>query len=102
MLCGYVCERTPSRKMQKGDKPEDSDLLLPFEAGNLSREYKEYLRARRNNLVASIQKLPILWKSFLLLDQIWFTEFDDLGRLREPEKMFPLILLMNATSGCAR
>lgn len=77
-------------------EPQESDLLLPFESQNIPQQYREYYRTKRNNLFASIQGFPELWKYYILLDEIWLREFDDLKPARDPNRMFPLLLFFNA------
>ena len=78
--------------------PSDDELLLPYEVRILRGDYKEYLKVKRNNYLATTQAFPNLWESFQLLDEIWKREFDDLERLRETKQMFPLILFLHAHS----
>jgi hypothetical protein len=76
--------------------PEDKDLLLPFEQFSFSREYLQYYKIRRNNLFASIQNFQPMWKYFMLLDKIWLREVEDLYTAKSPERMFPILLFINA------
>ncbi|MBZ5530548.1 MAG: hypothetical protein LAO20_03875 [Acidobacteriia bacterium] len=76
--------------------PQDSDLLVPFEIASISKEYLEYYKIRRNNFFASIQQFPSMWKYFMLLDRIWLRGFEDLNVASAPERMFPLLLYINA------
>jgi len=77
-------------------EPQESDLLLPFEGRVFPSEYKEYFKAKRQNFFATIQAFDKLWECFMLLDKIWMREMEDLGRLRDPMQMFPMILFTNA------
>jgi len=76
--------------------PPEADLLVPFEIQNIPPDYREYYLTKRNNFFASIQGFPEHWKCYLLLDKIWLREFEDLKPARDPERMFPLTLYMNA------
>lgn len=76
--------------------PQDSDLLLPFEVSAFSKEYLEYYTIRRNNFFASIQKFSRQWEYFMLLDRIWLREIEDLYTATAAERMFPLLLYINA------
>jgi hypothetical protein len=76
-------------------EPEESDLLVPFETQNIPERYREYYKAKRNNFFASIQGFPELWEYYILLDQIWLREIDDLERARDPAHMLPLLLYIN-------
>jgi hypothetical protein len=76
-------------------EPEESDLLVPFETQNIPERYREYYKAKRNNFFASIQGFPELWEYYILLDQIWLREIDDLERARDPAHMVPLLLYIN-------
>jgi hypothetical protein len=82
---------TPSQN----EVPE-SELLVPFEIQNIPAEYREYYKIKRNNFFASIQNFSDIWKCYMLLDKIWLREFDDLKPARDPERMFPMLLYINA------
>lgn len=88
------CSARPAPKPQT--EPQESDLLLPFEIQNIPERYREYYKAKRNNLFASIEDFRELWKCYILLDGIWLREFDDLKPARDPNRMFPLLLYFNA------
>lgn len=74
----------------------ESDLLVPFELENIPQHYREYYKIKRNNFFAGIQNFPELWQYHILLDKIWFREFDDLKVVLDPNRMFPLVLYINA------
>lgn len=78
------------------NEPQETDLLVPFEIQNIPAEYRKYYRIKRNNFFASIQGFREMWKYYILLDKIWLREFDDLKPSRDPARMFPLILFLNA------
>lgn len=73
----------------------ESDLLLPFEIGNIPDAYREYYRIRRHNFFASIQGFGETWKGFHLLDAIWLREIGDLEVARDSSRVFPLMLYTN-------
>ncbi len=77
-------------------EPLESDLLVPFESQNIPAEYKEYYKIKRNNLFASIQRFPEMWKYYTLLDAIWLREFGDLKPPGNVNQLFPLVLFINA------
>ena len=77
-------------------EPQETDILVPFEIQNFPSEYRGYYKTKRNNLFASIQNVPDLWKCYHLLDQIWRREFDDLETATDAARMFPLLLYFNA------
>jgi hypothetical protein len=77
-------------------KPKESDLLVPFESQHIPPDYKEYYVIKRNNLFASIQGLPEMWKYYILLDDIWLREFGDLKPPGNVNQLFPLVLFFNA------
>jgi len=77
-------------------KPEETDLLVPFEIATIPESYREYYRTKRNNFFASVQRFGDLWKYYILLDEIWLLEFNDLKPARDPARMFPLALYFNA------
>ena len=91
-------ERASVGDMARPTHPDESDLLLPFERGKLRGDYKEYFKTKRNNFFATIQAFPQLWGCFLLHDDIWLREFDDLGRLQDPNQMLPVSLFIHAHS----
>jgi hypothetical protein len=76
--------------------PQESDLLVPFERQNFPSEYKEYYQVKRGNLFASIQRFGEMWKYYMDLDKIWLRECDDLENSRDPGRIFPLMLFINA------
>lgn len=76
--------------------PQETDLLMKFEIDNISTEYREYYAAKRNNFFATIQAFREIWDYYMRLDAIWMREFADLKAAREPERMFPLLLYINA------
>ena len=78
------------------DRPQETDILVPFEIQNIPAEYRRYYAMKRNNLFASIQQVPDLWNCYHMLDQIWFREFEDLNTTTNPGRMFPLLLYFNA------
>ena len=77
---------------RSNDHAEDADFLLPFERHCLSDPYREYLRTKRNNCFASIQKFPAAWKCFDLLDKIWARGTADLEHLGTVDHLLPLML----------
>jgi hypothetical protein len=79
-----------------GNKDQGTDLLLPFEAQNIPKEYLPYYEARRQNFFASIQGFPNLWKMFMALDAIWLREFDDLKPVNDPNRLFPIMVYVSA------
>jgi len=86
----------------KGSKVEpesrEAEFLLPFELKRLQGTFRDYLKVKRNNYLATIEKFPTLWRCFELLDEIWMREFADLEKTSEVKKMLPCILFVNAHS----
>ena len=82
--------------MPSDNEPSESDLLVSFESQNIPAAYKEYYKTKRNNLFASIERFPEIWKYYTLLDAIWLREFGDLKPPEQVYKLFPLMLYMNA------
>jgi hypothetical protein len=74
----------------------ENELLVPFESQNLPEEYKEYYLAKRQNFFASIQGFSDTYSCYIFLDRIWFREFQDLKVASDPNRLFPLMLYMNA------
>ena len=87
-----------SRSSRDKLKDREDEFLLPFELKRLQGTFREYLRIKRNNYLATIEKFPVLWRCFELLDEIWMREFTDLEKIVEVKKMLPGILFMNAHS----
>jgi len=48
--------------MPASSSEPESDLLVPFESEHIPADYKEYYKIKRNNLFASIQSFPEMWK----------------------------------------
>ena len=76
--------------------PQESDLLVPFESQAFPEEYKEYYKTKRNNLFASIQRFPAMWRYYTLLDQIWLRDFEIMKPAHDTTRMFPMLLYYNA------
>jgi hypothetical protein len=76
--------------------PGDPDLLVKFERDNIKDDYRVFYAIKRNNLFSSIQGFPELWEFFCRLDEIWRREIGDLEVATDPDRMFPVILYMNA------
>jgi hypothetical protein len=77
-------------------EPAETDLLVPFEIQHIPADYKEYYKTKRNNLFASIQGFPEMWRYYTVLDEIWLREFGDLRPPGHVNQWFPLILYFNA------
>jgi hypothetical protein len=77
-------------------KPDDSDLLVQFERDNIKDDYRVFYSIKRNNFFSSIQGFPEHWEFFCRLDEIWKREISDLEVATDPNRMFPVILYMNA------
>ncbi len=77
-------------------EPQETDLLVPFESENITEDYKEYYKTKRNNFFASVQRYAPMWKYYLLLDKIWLRELADLKPPGEAKQLFPLMLYINA------
>ena len=78
------------------EKTLGTDLLLPFEIENIPKDYLPYYEARRTNFFASIQGFSHLWRMYMLLEAIWLREFDDLKPVNDPNRMFPMMIYLNA------
>jgi hypothetical protein len=76
--------------------PNEDDLLLAVERSVIPEHYKPYFMAKRSNFLAGVQGSSNLWRYFQLLDLILLTEFQDMGRAHDPNRMFPLALCLNA------
>jgi len=70
-------------------------ILVKFEEENLPDEYREYYAAKRNNFFATIQAAPFVWAAFMLLDEIWIRELQNMRTAIDTSRMFPLVLFMN-------
>jgi hypothetical protein len=82
---------TPQNSLEETDR-----LLVKFELDNIPAQYREYYGAKRNNFFASIQGFQEMWEYYLRLDAIWMREIADLHTARDPNRMFPLLLYINA------
>ena len=71
------------------------ELLHEIEKRRLRRAYREYYKIRRNNFFASLAHFPGLWESFMLLDETFVREFDDMYHMRDEDAVTPLMLFMN-------
>jgi hypothetical protein len=78
--------------------PTENDLLVDFERQQIPEHYKSYYLPKRHNLRATIEQFPYIWNCFMRLDEIVQREFDGIQRLRNPNLMLPIVLLMNAHS----
>jgi len=79
-------------------EPQETDVLVKFEIDNFPAEYRDYYRAKRNNLFARIEGFSALWRLYVQLDEIWMREFSDLQSRRETYSMLPLLCCMNCHS----
>jgi len=77
-------------------RPKDEQVLLPFEREHLAEPYQEFLRIKRNNTFASIQRLPHQWQRFELMDQIWLREIGNLKRVFAPSHVIVGTLFIRA------
>ena len=59
-------------------EPEEADLLVAFEIQNITGDYREYYKIKRNNFLSSIQQFPEHWEFFCKLDETWKREISDL------------------------
>jgi len=82
--------------MVTSEQLQEADLLVPFEIQNIPAKYREYYTIKRNNLFASIQGFPEMWKYYHLLDAIWLRELEDAEVARDANRVFPMMLYVNA------
>jgi hypothetical protein len=75
---------------------DENEILGKFEQANVPEPYREYYVAKRHNFFASIEGFRSLWDCFMLLDKIWICELEDMKKANDINKMFPLILFINA------
>jgi hypothetical protein len=81
------------------EKSGENELVVPFESQNLPAEHKGYWNTTLRDggiLFASIQGFSEIYNSYVLLDRIWFREFQDLEVASDPKRIFPLLLYFNA------
>jgi hypothetical protein len=78
------------------DEPKDSDLLAPFEIANITGEYRDYYKAKRNNFRFYIQEFTELWEQYQKLDAIWLRELRDIQSFTDETLLFPAVLFVNA------
>jgi hypothetical protein len=74
----------------------EESLLFPIEQDRFPEHYQPYLVAKRNNFFSGVQNSPNLWRYFGLLDLILYTEFQDMARATDTNRLFPLVLYLNA------
>src|ERR1700740_3096377 len=74
----------------------ETQILLPFEETQLRDEYRRYYVCKRTNYFTTIHSFPMLWDSYVRLDEICTRGFSDLQRITQPGQMLPLTLFMNA------
>lgn len=79
-------------------EPTETDLLVEFERQHIPEHYKPYYLPKRHNLFATVQQFPYIWNCFMHLDKMVLREFEVMQRLRDPNRMLPMVLLMNAHS----
>lgn len=76
--------------------PNEDNLLSPFERGYILEHYRPYLAAKRNNFFAGVQGSRNLWRYYNLLDLMLLTEFQDMARAHDTDRMIPLTLYFNS------
>jgi hypothetical protein len=76
--------------------PDDSDLLVQFERDNIKDDYRLFYSIKRNNLFSTIQGSSEHWEFFCRLDEILRREISDLEVAIDADRMFPVVLYMNA------
>jgi hypothetical protein len=75
---------------------DEDSVLTSFKKQALPPRFREYYAAKRQNLFASIQAFPPLWKCFMSLDEIWFRELEDMRTATNATQLLPLTLYMNS------
>ena len=76
-------------------EPEEADLLVAFEIQNITGDYREYYKIKRNNFLSSIQQFPEHWEFFCKLDETWKREISDLEVATDPDRVLPMVLYIN-------
>lgn len=74
---------------------ENDGLLLEVEKKCFPDRYCDYYGIKRNNFFAGITNLPDIWHCFMLLDEIFARELDDLHVISEMSKFLPFVLFVN-------
>jgi len=74
------------------------DDYAKFREKHFSTQYLKYWRVKENNLAATIQKFPGLWKLFMDLNDILMTEFETVNPLTDEKQFVPQLLLSHAHS----
>lgn len=85
-------EKAEQSKPTQGDE----DFLLPFERRVFMEPYRSFLRIKRNNTFASIQRYPHHWRRVELLDRIWLREIEDLRQVRGASHTVVMSLIVRA------
>src|ERR1017187_880764 len=74
------------------------DDYAKFREKYFSTEYLKYWKVKENNLAATIQKFPGLWKLFMDLNDILLIEFETSTPLTNEIQFVPRLLMTHAHS----
>lgn len=74
------------------------DDFSKFRQQHFSVEYLKYRNIKENNLVATVQSFPHLWKLFMQLDDILMKEFETTSPLSDQRQLIPRMLMTHAHS----
>ncbi len=86
----------PTRPKVDAPEPGEDQFLLPFERHIMTGQWKEYLKIKRQNWLATIQHFPDLWDLFITLDGIFSREIDDLQPRPSGKSAFAQMLFIKA------
>ncbi len=79
------------------DTDDDRELLTEFERDNLRGHYRQRLINTRNNWGVNFNEFRPLWDCFMLVDEIWNRELEDMSEgFNDSKQMFPFFLFVAA------
>jgi hypothetical protein len=79
------------------DSDDDRELLTEFERDNLRGRYRQHLINTRNNWGVNFNEFRPLWNCFMLINEIWNRELEDLSEgINDRKEVFPFFLFVAA------
>jgi len=74
------------------------DDFSKFRQQHFNADYLKYWKIKENNLVATVQSFPDLWKLFMQLDDIFMKEFETTSPLSDQRQLIPRMLMTHSHS----
>ena len=79
------------------DTDDARNLLTEFERDNLRGRYRQHLINTSNNWGVNFNKFRPLWDCFMLIDEIWHRELEDMSEgINDSKEVFPFFLFAAA------